>query len=68
MANKPSSLQLADPTTLVALFVALQIVAWTLAPALTHTSPPLDVVEGYMWGREWVLARMQVQPRELQSR
>jgi 4-amino-4-deoxy-L-arabinose transferase-like glycosyltransferase len=38
-------------------FVAIgQIVAWTLAPALTHSSPPLDVVEGYMWGREWVLA------------
>ena len=30
--------------------------AWTLAPALTHSAPPLDVVEGYMWGREWVIA------------
>lgn len=56
MASKPSSLQLRDPTTLIALFVTLQIAAWTLAPALTHTSPPLDVVEGYLWGREWVLA------------
>src|SRR5262249_29623953 len=45
-----------DPATLVALLITGQIVAWTLAPALTHSSPPLDVVEGYMWGREWVLA------------
>src|SRR5215831_19531985 len=35
---------------------ACQVVAWTLAPTLTHKSPPLDVVESYMWGREWVLA------------
>jgi hypothetical protein len=45
-----------SPTVLVALMAGCQIVAWTLAPALTHSSPPLDVVEGYMWGREWVIA------------
>ncbi len=45
-----------DPTALVALLVAGQIVAWTLAPALTHYAPPLDVVESTMWGREWVIA------------
>jgi 4-amino-4-deoxy-L-arabinose transferase-like glycosyltransferase len=44
------------PAALVALFAVMQIVVWTLTPALTHTAPPLDVVEGYMWGREWVLA------------
>lgn len=47
---------LQDPIGLVALLIAGQIVAWTLAPALTHTAPPLDVAEGYMWGREWVIA------------
>jgi 4-amino-4-deoxy-L-arabinose transferase-like glycosyltransferase len=45
-----------DPTVLVALMATCQIVAWTLAPALTQCGPPLDVVEGYMWGREWVIA------------
>lgn len=44
------------PSTLVVLMAACQVVAWTLAPTLTHRSPPLDVVESYMWGREWVLA------------
>src|ERR1700674_982348 len=45
-----------DPTMLVALMATCQIVAWTLAPALTQIGLPLDVVEGYMWGREWVIA------------
>jgi hypothetical protein len=45
-----------DPAVLVALMAVCQIAAWTLAPALTHSSLPLDVVEGYMWGREWVVA------------
>jgi 4-amino-4-deoxy-L-arabinose transferase-like glycosyltransferase len=33
-----------------------QVLLWTLAPTLTHNAPPLDVVESYMWGREWVIA------------
>ena len=47
---------LQNPTALVGLLVAGQIVAWTLAPTLTHVVPPLDIVEGYLWGREWVIA------------
>ena len=47
---------LQNPTALIGLLVAGQIITWTLAPALTHSAPPLDVVEGYMWGREWVIA------------
>jgi 4-amino-4-deoxy-L-arabinose transferase-like glycosyltransferase len=45
-----------DPAVLVALMAVCQVAAWTLAPALAHSSLPLDVVEGYMWGREWVIA------------
>jgi 4-amino-4-deoxy-L-arabinose transferase-like glycosyltransferase len=40
----------------VGILIVGQSTAWTLAPALTHSAPPLDVVEGYMWGREWVVA------------
>ncbi len=40
---------------LLALMLA-QIAFWTLAPALSHSAPPLDVVEMYVWGREWVVA------------
>ena len=54
--NRRADQVLHNPTALLALLVAGQIVAWTLAPALTHYAPPLDVVEGNMWGREWVIA------------
>lgn len=33
-----------------------QVGFWTLAPALSHSAPPLDVVEMYAWGREGVIA------------
>jgi 4-amino-4-deoxy-L-arabinose transferase-like glycosyltransferase len=46
----------AHPTMLVALLAVGQIVAWTLAPSLIHSAPPLDVVEGYLWGHEWVIS------------
>ncbi len=29
---------------------------WFLVPTVLHHAPPLDVVEGYTWGREWPLA------------
>ena len=44
------------PGGLVAASAALQVMVWTVTPALINSAPPLDVVESYMWGREWVLA------------
>ncbi|HUS96229.1 MAG TPA: hypothetical protein VMX97_05780, partial [Hyphomicrobiaceae bacterium] len=43
------------PEYLVAAACAIQIIIWTLVPALSNHAPPIDVVEGYMWGREWVI-------------
>ena len=50
-----STLVAAHPGAVVAAFAAAQCLAWTLAPALSHFAPPLDVVESYLWGREWVV-------------
>lgn len=36
--------------------LAVSAVVWFLVPTLFHHAPPLDVVEGYSWGREWVLS------------
>lgn len=36
--------------------LAVSAAVWTVVPVLLHHAPPLDVVEGYSWGREWVLA------------
>ncbi len=47
---------LARPERGLFALMAAQVIFWTLAPALSHTAPPLDVVEMYVWGREWVVA------------
>ena len=47
---------LAHPLLALAVLCLAQIVVWTLAPALVHQAPPLDMVEGYLWGREWPIA------------
>ncbi len=45
-----------DPTKGLIALLAAQTVLWFLAPALSHSAPPLDVVEMYAWGREGVVA------------
>lgn len=44
-----------NPLYLLAILCLMQMFCWTVAPALVNVSPPNDVVEGFMWGREWVL-------------
>jgi 4-amino-4-deoxy-L-arabinose transferase-like glycosyltransferase len=34
------------------LFLAAHVVVWTLVPLLTHSNPPLDVLECAAWGQE----------------
>ena len=40
----------------VGVLCVAQLALWTLAPALTHSAPPLDVVEMLAWGRAGVVA------------
>ncbi len=35
------------------LFLALHVFCWTLIPTLLQRNAPLDVMEGFVWGREW---------------
>ncbi|MXY39565.1 MAG: glycosyltransferase family 39 protein [Rhodospirillaceae bacterium] len=46
----------ARPGRALVALCAAQALFWTLAPALTHSAPPLDVVEMLVWGREGVVA------------
>ena len=43
------------PVVVLALLCVLQCLFWTIMPSMVDTSPPGDVAEGLMWGREWVL-------------
>lgn len=46
---------LARPTVALGTLCCAQIVLWTMAPSISHDAPPLDVVEGYLWGTEHVI-------------
>lgn len=50
-----SSLSARPDRALWALMLA-QIAFWTAAPSFSHSSPPLDVIEMYVFGREHVIA------------
>ena len=45
-----------SPDRAVVVLCLAQIVLWTLAPTLSHDAPPLDVVEGYLWGKHLPIA------------
>ena len=34
-------------------FLGLHVVLWTLLPSLINANLPLDVIEGFAWGRQW---------------
>ncbi|MDR3450517.1 MAG: glycosyltransferase family 39 protein [Alphaproteobacteria bacterium] len=45
----------AKPERLFWAFALTHLVLWTLVPSLACPNLPLDVVEGYAWGKEWLL-------------
>ena len=36
-------------------FIGLHLFLWTIIPTITCGNAPLDVIEGYAWGHEWVM-------------
>jgi uncharacterized membrane protein len=45
----------ASPQSLFWLFALTHLVLWTLIPSLSNQNLPLDVIEGYAWGKEWLI-------------
>jgi len=45
-------------------FALLHLILWTVIPTLTSPNAPLDVIEGYVWGREWVLGTYKHPPMQ----
>ncbi len=43
------------PWRQVGLLCLLQLVAWTVIPALVNRTPPTDTLESFLWGREWLV-------------
>ena len=44
-----------QPATVIGVLMAAHVLIWTLTPALSLRGLPLDVVEGYAIGRQWVV-------------
>jgi 4-amino-4-deoxy-L-arabinose transferase-like glycosyltransferase len=55
MRNAVTASIVRRPDLILALAMIASAVVWVTAPTLSRLSPPLDVLEGYMWGREWAL-------------
>jgi 4-amino-4-deoxy-L-arabinose transferase-like glycosyltransferase len=54
----------ASPTRLFWAFALTHLVLWTLIPSLTNPNLPLDVIEGYAWGKEWLLGTYKHPPMQ----
>ena len=52
----------ATPRRAIATLVAAHFVFLALLPFLVSSAPPLDVVEGLVWGREWLLGTHKLPP------
>ncbi len=54
----------ANPARLFWSFAVSHLVLWTVIPALVSPNAPLDVIEGYAWGREWLMGTYKHPPMQ----
>lgn len=52
------------PERLFWVFAIIHLLLWTIIPTLTSPNAPLDVIEGYAWGREWLLGTYKHPPMQ----
>src|ERR1700761_1824156 len=45
----------ATPERIFWAFALMHLLLWTIVPSLSNPNLPLDVIEGYAWGHEWLL-------------
>lgn len=59
-----TSLITENPARLFWMFVAAHLALWTILPAVTSPNAPLDVIEGYAWGHEWLMGTYKHPPMQ----
>jgi hypothetical protein len=62
--HRSISLATLTPAQLFWSFALLHLVMWILVPMLASPNVPLDVIEGYAWGREWVIGTYKHPPMQ----
>ena len=45
-------------------FLSIHLLVWTIVPTLICPNAPLDVIEGYAWGREWLIGTYKHPPMQ----
>jgi len=58
------ALATSSPSRLFWTFAIAHLLLWTLIPTLVSPNAPLDVVEGYIWGHEWLLGTYKHPPMQ----
>ncbi|MDP9127826.1 MAG: glycosyltransferase family 39 protein [Pseudomonadota bacterium] len=52
------------PQRLFWTFAAAHLILWTLLPSISCPNAPLDVIEGYAWGHEWLMGTYKHPPMQ----
>jgi 4-amino-4-deoxy-L-arabinose transferase-like glycosyltransferase len=53
-----------SPSRLFWAFAVAHLLLWTVIPTLVSPNAPLDVIEGYVWGHEWLLGTYKHPPMQ----
>lgn len=53
-----------SPSNLFWAFSLAHLLLWTIVPTLVSPNAPLDVIEGYVWGHEWLLGTYKHPPMQ----
>jgi 4-amino-4-deoxy-L-arabinose transferase-like glycosyltransferase len=60
----PGFLRGISPSRMFWIFAAVHLTLWTVIATLTSPNAPLDVIEGYVWGREWLIGTYKHPPMQ----
>ncbi len=60
----PGLLKAVPPARVFWIFAGVHLFLWTLIPTLVSPNAPLDVIEGYAWGREWLIGTYKHPPMQ----
>jgi 4-amino-4-deoxy-L-arabinose transferase-like glycosyltransferase len=62
--NLRDRLKAASATQLFWTFALFHAAVWTIVPSFTSRNAPLDVIEGYAWGHEWLMGTYKHPPMQ----
>ena len=62
--NNQPNFATASPSQLFWWFAGCHLIIWTVIPTIICRNAPLDVIEGYVWGHEWLMGTYKHPPMQ----